>query len=181
MRLTRQAFLTTARFAGQVLRYHTWPVHHRQTVGEHVFQVMRIYTQIWGMMPPEVSNYILWHDCGEIVSGDAPYPVKSKNPVFKEEHDRIEKQSIEAMGGDVSNFENDPSWRLYKVRVKLCDLLDLWECGRVELNMGNKYALPIIHDVEDSIQNMLSTMNRMVEDADNVIKYMAKVRGNPCF
>jgi len=44
--ISRKSVLTNARFAGMVLRYHTWPTLQKQTVGDHTWQIFRIYWQI---------------------------------------------------------------------------------------------------------------------------------------
>src|SRR6267154_1716536 len=89
-KMTRDQVLTSARHAGTVRRYHTWPFHHQQNIGEHSWQIARIYFQIWGPLPPEVSTYFIWHDAGELVLGDLPFPVKKNNPHLKRECDFIE-------------------------------------------------------------------------------------------
>src|ERR1043166_2928788 len=99
--MTRDKVLTNARLAGQVTRYHTWPVHRQQSVGEHTWQVLRIYQQIWGSVEPEVTNYILWHDAGELVTGDPPFPFKRENPQFKESYRLAEGRAVHNMGGYV--------------------------------------------------------------------------------
>ena len=147
--MTRDQVLTNPRHAGEVLRYHTWPMHHRQTVGEHTWQVMRIYWQIFGALSPEVSTYIIWHDVGELVTGDLPFPVKKNNPHLKAECDYIEARALEDMGIKVAAPTNSA------IRVKLCDLVDMYECGQIEVKMGNAYALPIVNDVRGNIVELL--------------------------
>jgi hypothetical protein len=39
----------TIRNAGDVVRYHTRKVIHRQDVANHTWNVMRIYTELFGM------------------------------------------------------------------------------------------------------------------------------------
>jgi hypothetical protein len=31
-------------------------------------------------------------------------------------------------------------------RIKVCDLLEMWEFGLIEMSMGNSYARPIVAD-----------------------------------
>lgn len=147
--MTRERIFANARFAGEVLRYHTWPVHRRQSVGEHIWQQMRIWYQIWGPMPPEISTYILWSDAGELVLGDLPFPVKLRNPTLKDIADRIENDAVMAMRGELPLLPD-----LDKIRVKMCDLLEMWEFGLCELNMGNQFAQPIVDDILIAVDDL---------------------------
>jgi 5'-deoxynucleotidase YfbR-like HD superfamily hydrolase len=152
--LTRDEVFATPRLAGQVQRYHTWSMHRQQSVGEHTWQTMRIYWQIWGPLPPDVCTHLIWHDAGELVLGDLPFPVKKNNPRLKHECDVIERQALVKMiGGNIEDLiilsEEE------KHRVKICDLIDMLEMGQTEFKMGNQYALPIINDVRSELGKCL--------------------------
>ena len=162
--MKRADILAVARLAGEVVRYHTWPMHHRQTVGEHTWQVMRIYWQIWGPLPPSLTTYFIWHDAGELATGDIPFPVKAHNPNLKAEMDKLEEVSVLHMGGATVTLD-----LLSKVRAKACDLLDMHECGRVEMSMGNRFAQPIVEDTFSAIEKL--PLSR--EDANAVFKYLS--------
>src|SRR5215469_12622922 len=82
------------RLSGQLQRYHTWPTIGIQTVGEHCWQILRIYLSVAEAPSLDIIRYIVFHDVGETATGDLPYPVKAKNPVLKEEVDVIESKSI---------------------------------------------------------------------------------------
>jgi hypothetical protein len=143
-----------ARHAGAVRRYHTWPILRDQSVGEHCWQLCRIYYQIWGELPPDVSTYIIWHDAAELAVGDLPFQIKRDNHTLKRELDKLEGTAMRNMGG--------PSMLLSPVmldRVKLCDLIDMWEYGIDEHRMGNQYAWPIIDDIGDKILTRLKDMS----------------------
>src|SRR4249920_1699779 len=145
--MNRDQILSKARMAGEVQRYHTWPMHHRQTVGEHTWQVMRIYWQIWGPLTPELSTYFIWHDAGELACGDIPFPVKMNNRLLKTMMDGLEETAVEHMGGMTLKLSNG-----LKVRARACDLIDMHECGRAELLMGNTFAQPIIDDTYKALE-----------------------------
>ena len=167
--MTRDQVLTNPRHAGEVIRYHTWPMHHRQTVGEHTWQVMRIYLQIFGPLSPEVSTYIIWHDTGELVTGDLPFPVKRDNPHLKAECDFIEKRARVLMGGPPLEFKLSEE---ESNRGKLCDLIDMYEQGKIEVAMGNQYGLPIVNDVR---ANIIEFMKRLtLEDRAAVNLYLGE-------
>lgn len=144
---TRGDVLCSTRMAGQVKRYHTWPAITQQTVAEHCYHCMRIYYEIWHELPPQVAAYVLYHDSGELVTGDLPYPVKKNNPDLKAAADRVEALALETLGVKLPDLD-----RLEKNRVKACDLIEMLEYGFYELRLGNKLATPIIVDIWDNLQ-----------------------------
>jgi hypothetical protein len=138
---THEDIYTNARFAGQVERYHTWPVLRRESNGEHTWQVMRIWWQIFGPLNPDESTYVIWHDAGELYTGDLPGMIKRDEPSLKPPLDRLERQAITNMGGRYNPDGVDERTRL---RAKACDLIDVWEFGHSELAQGNRFARPIV-------------------------------------
>jgi len=108
---------------------------------------MRIWFQIWGSLPENVSTFILWHDAGELVTGDPPFPIKAKNPELKAIYDDLEAEAVHAMRG--------PSGVLLpfdKLRAKCCDIVEMYKFGLVELNLGNRFAWPIVTDTYEEIK-----------------------------
>lgn len=169
MTVLRSEVFANPYFAGQVERYHTWPVHRRQSVGEHTWQVMMIWYQIFGPMSQEESEHILWHDAGELVTGDPPFPIKANNPALKAEYDRLECTAVEGMDGPPNEARE-----VTRLRAKVCDLLEMWEFGNVELKMGNKFAEPIVKDTSAAIGQLGGRLNR--NDWDQVLSYLHSKR-----
>lgn len=137
----REDMMSSRQLAGRVKRYHTWPVHHLQTVGEHSARVATLYVELFGIPRAEVLYYILHHDSGEFSAGDPPFPVKQIFPEYKRGHVAAEKMGLDKLGvelPDLAQFETN--------RVKVADLAEMHEFGVVEMTMGNKYAEPIVRD-----------------------------------
>lgn len=129
------------RFAGLVKRYHTWPVLREQTVAEHTWHVLRIYDKLFGLPSVAVVRAIMYHDVGEIRTGDAPFPVKRDNPDLKAAYDRVEgKHRAELLGEDPELAVSKDELRM----LKICDLVEMWEFGMEEYLKGNNLAIPII-------------------------------------
>jgi 5'-deoxynucleotidase YfbR-like HD superfamily hydrolase len=126
-------------FAGRVKRYHTWPTIQNQTVGEHCWQVALVYQQIWGELSSPVERFIRLHDAAELVTGDIPFPTKSKNPDLKTAIEAVEFKALEAMDLYVPVLHPD-----VKRRIKICDLFEMMLFGMVERQLGNLLAEPII-------------------------------------
>jgi hypothetical protein len=164
---TRSDVLTNPRFAGSVRRYHTWLTHQQQSVGEHTWHVLRIYDQIWGPIPPHVTRHIIWHDAGELVTGDLPFPVKQNNHALRNVMAIAEHEALEAMGAPANSMLSPEEL----LRAKACDLLEMWEFGLTEKALGNMLAQPIIDDIQFALGKLLGTS----EEAATVVRYRLKV------
>jgi 5'-deoxynucleotidase YfbR-like HD superfamily hydrolase len=164
--MKRNIVLAQSRLAGQVKRYHTWPVLHPQTNAEHTWQVLRIWYELYGPPPAVIFQHILWHDAGELVTGDPPFPFKAQNPEFKKAFDLAEKAAVLSMGGPKLGVGDEVSTR----RVKLCDLIEMWEYGIHESMLGNKFAQPIIDDTWEQISQICAKLSP--DEARGVERYM---------
>jgi 5'-deoxynucleotidase YfbR-like HD superfamily hydrolase len=149
MTVKRDDVLNNPRWAGEVLRYHTWPTRRQQSVGEHTWQVLRIWHQIFGLPSPQVCSYLLWHDAGELVLGDLPFPVKARNPTLKTIGDNVEMLALNKMGGQQVHLAP-----LDKVRTKACDLIEMLEFGWSEVEQGNRYGEPIVEDITKALVDL---------------------------
>lgn len=159
--VTENDVLHSARWGGQVKRYHTWPTLRQQSVGEHSWQVARIYREIWGCPRPVVWEYILLHDVGEIITGDIPFQSKARFPELKAAAKEAEQKAM-IMVGAVPGVLTAQEER----RVKFCDLMEMLEFSIEEMQMGNTLARPIL----DNIWNALITWNSSqdIEKTDKV-------------
>lgn len=132
--------LDDGRLAGRVKRYHTWPYIKEQSVAEHSWQLLRILCVIWPNVPAHVMKYVVDHDCGELTTGDAPFPVKRDNPVLANEMNRVEQEGLDlqiargflAPSPLISDMER---WA-----VKLAEFIEMWEWALEEEMMGNRFA-----------------------------------------
>lgn len=151
------------RYAGEVVRYHCWPTSVRQTTGQHTWQVMRIYTQIFGMMSPEVSYYILHHDSGELNTGDLAHHVKARRPDLKHLMDEAETEGLDMIGIVLPELP-----AAEKLRVKACDLLEMAEFAVEEQLRGNMLARAVTINIEWALCNHVKKMDErdqtIVED-----------------
>lgn len=151
-----------------MLRYHTWPVIRQQSIGEHTWQCLRLYREVWGPLPTAVADYLLYHDAGELVVGDPPFPLKAQNPELKEIYDGLEKKALAGMGGALP-----PLYPEEKLRVKFVDLLEMFEFGLTEMEMGNRLAEPIVVGTKDALCHQLERMP--LQDSAVGAAYVRKV------
>lgn len=148
---TQDVLLTPAR-AGDVQRYHVWPTLRRQTVAEHTWGVMRIWWEVFGPLPSHVSTVLMWHDCGEIGSGDVPHYAKRDSPELKAAVGAVETRTFLAM---MLELNGEHEWVLARNqmspgelrRFKACDLLEMGEFAAHEQALGSRYADAIVENV----------------------------------
>lgn len=165
----RRWVIHSRRYAGLVERYHVWPLHRKQTVAEHSWQVACIYEELFGPPPAHVERYIRYHDIAEVQTGDVPYPVKALAPEVKEAYDRLEAIALGDMGITLPDLTPEE-----KARVKVADWLDLTEMGMEDRERGNKLATPIIRHTESSIRN-LAAEKLSHEDNIKIIMYLTRL------
>lgn len=139
--MNRDAIYASSGLAALVERYHTWPTITRQSTGEHSARVANIYVEIFGLPRAEVLYYALNHDNGELWGGDLPFTAKDKNPGMREASNLAEKEGLRRLGITMPELTTDEF-----ERVKIADLLEMWEHGWHEYRLGNQYAVPVIND-----------------------------------
>lgn len=148
------------RLAGMVERYHTWPTLTRQSDAEHSWQVARILLSI-APGDHRLLVHALLHDCGEIVVGDLPFPVKSRNPALREAIDGMESYHVRNMlalwAPELSPYMESDLDDRQKTLLKIADLLDMLEFGCHEVSLGSRYGDRIVvncHEALDKLQTL---------------------------
>jgi len=132
------------RAVGEVVRYHTWSTHHKQSVGEHSWQILRILLTIWPGAPRRMMIHTVKHDMGEMM-GDIAYPFKQLVPELKHGSVKAEEHVMREMAKTIGIPRNSGSLSRYEYVVfKLCEHIEMWEYGLHEMNMGNKYGEIIV-------------------------------------
>jgi hypothetical protein len=176
--MRREDVSRSLRFAGLVKRYHAWPVHRQQVVAEHTWHLMRIYVQLFGGPRGVVWEYMLHHDSPEIGTGDIPFHVKLRFPAIKTAVDDAEKEVVDGLGISemTDTFGLKPAER---TKIKICDLVEMFEYGWEEYHMGNKYSWPVIVGVDKEVQRILRTPEISAAERTIVLTYMAKFWEEP--
>jgi hypothetical protein len=135
--------------AGFVKRYHVWPTITTQTVATHCWRVACILVEIFGLPRADVLYYALHHDSGELWAGDVPFTVKSRTPGLREAMNKAEATGLHQLKLKLPQLTE-----LELVQVKISDLLEMHEFGEMEVNLGNQYAMPIMHDTMVAAQKV---------------------------
>lgn len=139
----RELLRRSTRMGAGVKRYHTWPTIQQQTVADHTMNVLRIWCELFGPPHSYVTEHILYHDVGESGAGDPPFPSKQLWPALKDGHDQAERETLEGMG--VYIYASDLS-DIDRTKIKVCDLLEMWEFGLTEWMLGSRYAEAVVVD-----------------------------------
>lgn len=151
------------RAIGEALRYSTWKVIHKQNIGEHTWQVIRILLTVWPSAPRHVVVYGLIHDMGEM-SGDIQYPFKHLFPELRAGSEKAENhvRDMQRKGLGAPEVRHPLSPFEHAV-FKACDNLEMWEYALREINMGNRYALIIRNRMMKAVSGNLSMIAQMSE------------------
>jgi 5'-deoxynucleotidase YfbR-like HD superfamily hydrolase len=132
-----EAVRLDTRLAGQLRRYHTWPIMGQQTTAEHSWQIMRIYLSVVEVPDAHMVRHIMFHDIGEHYTGDIPYPVKKDNPILKEHMDFLEHKSycdqLSYWGAFQQTRLNEEEKKLFKQ----IELIEMAEFGMDQMNLGS--------------------------------------------
>lgn len=161
------------RNAGHVKRWHTTVTLRQQTVAEHTWQVMRIWFELYGPPSKDVAITILLHDVAEIITGDLPHVVKRDNPRLKAELTRVEGLNQYRMFSHKLPKLSDGN----RLRVKLCDLLEMAEFALEEINLGNKGAQAILYNIESAINNFIKDTDECHPDILKVRERLLQIFG----
>lgn len=132
------------RLAGQLRRYHTWPITGQQTVAEHTWQMLRIYTSVALEINPAMVFRIMFHDIGEHATGDLPYPVKRDNPDLKAQIDMLEQRSYITQLDHWDALTNERAITDDEGRLmKHIELVEMAEFGLDQMCLGNHHGVII--------------------------------------
>lgn len=169
--ISRENVRACPRFAGAVRRYHTWPTIQQQTVADHTWNVIRVWWSVFGPLTAEESTYALWHDAGELLLGDLPFPVKAERAALKTVCDVVEAEGLLMLLGFNPLRGASETTRL---RCKVADLVEMHEFGVTELLLGNKLAQPIIEDTWSALVVLLRRLESEV--SGKIVGYVNSFR-----
>lgn len=130
--------------SARVKRYHSEPVLHQQTVGEHTYGVLWFILMIAnGRASAELLRAAVMHDMHEYITGDVPSPSK-RLPGVKEVFDGLEADiEMTVVGERAPILTAEEAWTL-----KTADCLDGLTFCAFELRLGNR-------EIEDCFRNYL--------------------------
>lgn len=157
--------LSDGKYAGLIQRFHCFPVS-KQLIGQHCWGMYLIYRKIWGPPPSATTEYIMFHDNGELGTGDAPLYAKRDVPELKPLLDKAEKIAAERQGLNVPEPDAKELWR-----VKACDLLEGMQHCLMDIQSGNQLAIPATQNYLVGLLKHLEKETMVGDDADKVMEF----------
>lgn len=151
------------RQAGGVRRYHTWPISREQTIADHSWNVARLLLAWDAQAPRHLLVHALFHDIGERITGDAPYPIKAQNPALKKEMDRLEYDGHLAMCGPWGVPAPVGLSEAEAALFKLADLVDMWEYALDEIARGNLHLRLVLERTQAAVFERLNDANSFID------------------
>jgi 5'-deoxynucleotidase YfbR-like HD superfamily hydrolase len=150
----------TARSGGKVKRFHVEYTHREQTVGEHSWGVATLIVILNPLAKASLLRAALFHDVGEISSGDLPHWAKAAHEGLREASRNIEEAHLVSHG---FNYESELTaeelgW------LRACDLLEACLSMVVEVQMGNRYLERDLHRALQKFQNAPHAWPKAVND-----------------
>lgn len=146
------------RAAGLVRRFHTWPVLREQTVAEHSWQVVRILYAVWPDPPAHLVVAALFHDVGEIATGDLPSYAKARSSNLRQAAEEMENAAWLAMCLPWGVPAPELLTTDELVVLKFCDRMELLEHSFQEGMLGNRFADPMMNRVEGAVRSLLGIL-----------------------
>jgi 5'-deoxynucleotidase YfbR-like HD superfamily hydrolase len=131
------------RLSGQLRRYHTWPIVGQQTVAEHCWNLLRIYLCVTDKIDHHMVMHIMYHDIGEIFTGDAPYPLKHNYKEVKALLDVLEIKSMIKQLNHWGAFKQIMLTEQDRILFKQIELIEMSEFGMDQVNLGNSHGFVI--------------------------------------
>lgn len=131
------------RLAGEIKRWHIFPVIQQQTVAEHSWNVARILLAICPDADRDLVLEALFNDTGEIATGDPPTTLKQRDPVLRDMYSRMEHGARIAM---VLPWGLPPPRKLVNEEtriLKMADMIEMMEYAASEIMLGNRHMRPI--------------------------------------
>lgn len=134
-------------WAGSIVRYHNRPTAQRQTVGEHTWRVLVIYTELFGMPRAEVYKYIIYHDVPEIVTGDIPFLPKRRYPTLKHDLTAIENEVLRDLSIELPKLLEEE-----KKQIKVADLLEMLFWAVDDVRIGCTFSSDIVVNIMEALE-----------------------------
>lgn len=153
-----------------IQRYNMYPVLHRQSVAEHVFNVTRIARRIavswFDVAGDDLQTLTVWalhHDDTEALSGDLMSMAK---PYFDEAS--FERDYAKTLPGVVV-----PPYPLKEI-VKLADIMDVYTFFLLESSLGSTAINGPLRDTLDRVYEYARTV--LMKDYPNIMENLDQFR-----
>ncbi len=138
---------------------HSWEV----SAIAHILATIRNRYFDGNLDPNAVATTALYHDCGEVITGDMPSPIKYHSPEITKAYKAIERQAEnellkllpEPLKADYEDLLLEEKIPIeYKKIIKAADTVAAYLKCQAEVNAGNSEFAMAVKDVEARLRNL---------------------------
>ena len=140
--------IRSLRESGNVLRYHTQQTIKQNSIAAHSWGVAALILILNPRASKELIAAALFHDAGELISGDTPYTSKLLDSQLSKSLKTIETNFLNEQN---INFEGSLTLDEH-LWLKACDMLDLVFFCLDEIEMGNDKIYPVLQNGISALQ-----------------------------
>jgi len=151
--------------SGKVNRMHTAPMLHRENVAEHTWGLLFLILRYWPEASREFLIAAIFHDAGEVATGDVPAHVKWANASILEVCENLEQEHLKKM--QIPLIELGP---VEDFLLTVFDKLDFCVSCHHEVMSGNRNAKLLFTRSLSRAEQMLITIKSM----DSVVGIIAE-------
>jgi 5'-deoxynucleotidase YfbR-like HD superfamily hydrolase len=141
--------------SGKVNRMHTMPQLHRENIAEHTWGFLYILLRYWPDAPRDVIVSVIFHDAGEIATGDVPGHIKWASPELTTILEQKEKAYIESIINPDLVLSHRSEWGCV---LEICDRADFCVSCIHEMRLGNQNA---VEYYERSFKRLVGTVTNL--------------------
>jgi 5'-deoxynucleotidase YfbR-like HD superfamily hydrolase len=144
--------------AGELTRFHAWPTLQNQTIAHHSWNVVRI---LFAIEPEPSMNLVkeaMFHDVGEVGSGDSPGHIKRANPDLRDALERLEHATRLSMcipwGISPPAYINDEE----RLILLIADKTDQMEFAMHEMWLGNQFMKLVFERTQILVEDLIDQL-----------------------
>lgn len=150
------------RESGAVSRFHTQTMHKENNVAAHSWGVAMLIICLHDNPSKELIAAALFHDAGELISGDTPYTSKLLDSNLDASLKAIEKKFLIENGIDYEAYLTE----LEKAWLKACDMLDLIFTCTEEMDLGNNRIRSVYNNGVSALRSRVETPKEVLSILD---------------
>jgi 5'-deoxynucleotidase YfbR-like HD superfamily hydrolase len=111
---------------------HTWPLVNEYLVGQHTWGLLANLLRMYPEASKTLIVHAVFHDSGELISGDSPAPLLRADPNVARAFETIQNTFVRAHIGKLPDLTPTE-----KLLLEIADRLELIEFCCLEKSMGN--------------------------------------------
>lgn len=167
---TEKSIRSDSRQGGAIKRYHNFPTVQTQDNAQHSWNVARIWLSIFGVQDQDSGRclrFIIFHDNGELGTGDILHNAKVNSPRLKNIADTLEVDALLQQGIVLPALSE---WE--RKTIKVADLIEMGEFAREETRRGCQYGEVLTGNVLAALRPILEEPLLTIGDKQRIKLYI---------